>query len=54
MSLKKFEYRKLGINLVSLEYHHSFTPKKPSMEEEKKNDGENDSINLLLEKALTR
>jgi hypothetical protein len=24
------------------------------MEEEKKNDGENDSINLLLEKALTQ
>jgi hypothetical protein len=29
-------------------------PKKPSMVEEKKNDGADDSINLLLEQALTR
>jgi hypothetical protein len=29
-------------------------PKKPSMVEEKKNDREKDSINLLLEQALTR
>jgi hypothetical protein len=29
-------------------------PKKPSMAEENKNDGANDSINLLLEQALTR
>jgi hypothetical protein len=28
-------------------------PKKPSMVEENKNDGEKDSINLLLEQALT-
>ena len=40
--------------LVSLEEILSHTPKKPSMAEENKNDGAYDSINLLLEKALTR
>jgi hypothetical protein len=29
-------------------------PKKPSMVEENKNDGADDSINMLLEQALTR
>ena len=48
------EYRKLGLNLVPLEENHSHTPKKPSMVEENKNDKEDDSINLLLEQALTR
>jgi hypothetical protein len=54
MSLTRFEYRKLGLELVSLEYNHSRTPKKPSMVEEKKNDEADDPINLLLEQALTR
>ena len=48
------EYRNLGLELVSLEENHSCTPKEPSMAEEKKNDGEGDPINLLLEQALTR
>jgi hypothetical protein len=48
------EYRNLGLDLVSLEENLSLTPKKPSMAEEKKNDGVEDSINLLLEQALTR
>jgi hypothetical protein len=52
--MMRFEYRKLGLELFSLEDNFSCTPKKPSMEEEKKNDGANDSINLLLEQALTR
>jgi hypothetical protein len=47
-------YRKLGLELVSLEDNRSRTPKKPSMVEEKKNDGGDDPINLLLEQALTR
>jgi hypothetical protein len=47
------EYRKLGLELVSLEENLSRMPKKPSMVEEKKNDGANDSINLFLEQALT-
>jgi hypothetical protein len=33
------EYSKLGLELVSLEENLSLTPKKPSMAEEKKNDG---------------
>jgi hypothetical protein len=47
------EYRNLGIKLVSLEENLSHTPKKPSMVEEMKNDGAEDSINLFLEQALT-
>jgi hypothetical protein len=54
MSLTRSEYRKLGLEIVSLEDNLSRTPKKPSMEEEKKNDGADDPINLLLEQALTR
>jgi hypothetical protein len=53
MSPKRSEYSKLGLELVSLEDNHSRTPKKPSMAEEKKNDGVDDPINLLLEQALT-
>jgi hypothetical protein len=52
MSPTRFQYRKLGLEIVSLEDNISLMPKKPSMEEEKKNDGEYDSINLLLEQAL--
>jgi hypothetical protein len=44
----------LGLNLFSLEDNLSRTPKKPSMEEEKKNDGADNPINLLLEQALMR
>ena len=44
----------LGLDLVSLEDNRSCTPKKPSMAEEKKNNEEDNPINLLLEKALTR
>jgi hypothetical protein len=42
----------LGLELVSLEDNRSRTPKKPSMVVENKNEGEKDSINLLLEQAL--
>jgi hypothetical protein len=54
MSPTRSEYRKLGLKLVSIEENHSRTPKKPSMAEEKKNDGADNPINLLLEQALTR
>jgi hypothetical protein len=54
MSPTRSEYRKLGLELVSLEDNISRMPKKPSMVEENKNDGADDSINLLLEQALTR
>jgi hypothetical protein len=53
MSPMRSEYRKLGLELVSLEDNLSHMPKKPSMVEEKKNDRADDSINLLLEQALT-
>jgi hypothetical protein len=48
------KYRKLDLELVSLEDNISRMPKKPSMAEENKNDRADDSINLLLEQALTR
>jgi hypothetical protein len=54
MSPTRSEYRKLGLEIFSLEYNHSCMPNKPSMVEYKKNDGADDPINLLLEKALTR
>jgi hypothetical protein len=54
MSPTRSEYRKLGLEIVSLEKNRSRTPKKPSMVEEKKNDRAKDSINLFLEKTLTR
>jgi hypothetical protein len=54
MSPTRSEYSKLGLELVSLEDNRSHTPKKPSMAEENKNDRAEDSINLLLEQALTR
>jgi hypothetical protein len=54
MSTTRFEYSKLGLELVSLEDNLSCMPKKPSMAEENKNDRVDDSINLLLEQALTR
>jgi hypothetical protein len=54
MPPKRFEYSNLGLNLVSLEDNRSHTPNKPSMAEEKKSDGADDPINLLLEQALTR
>jgi hypothetical protein len=54
MSPTRSKYSKLGLELVSLEDNHSRTPKKPSMAEEKKNDGADDPISLLLEQALTR
>jgi hypothetical protein len=52
MSLTRSEYRKLGLELVSLEENHSRTPMKPSIVAEKKNGGAKDSINMLLEKPL--
>jgi hypothetical protein len=53
MSPTKSKYKKLGLELVYLEDNRSRMPKKPSMAEEKINDGADDSINVLLEQALT-
>jgi hypothetical protein len=44
----------LGLNIFSLEDNLSLTTKKLSMAEEKKNDGADNPINLLLKQALTR
>jgi hypothetical protein len=52
MSLTRYEYNKLGPELVSLEEDYSCIPKKPSMVEENKNDGAEDYINMLFEQAL--
>jgi hypothetical protein len=54
MSPTRSEYSQLGLEFFSLEDNHSRTPKKPSMAAEKKDDGAEDSINLLLEQALAR
>ena len=54
MSPTRSKYRKLGLELVSLEENISCMPKKPSIVEENKSDGEEDSINMLFEQALTR
>jgi hypothetical protein len=54
MSLTRSEYSNLGLELVSLEDNHSHMPKKTSMVEEKKNDGVDDSISMLLEQDLTQ
>jgi hypothetical protein len=53
MCMMRSEYRKLGVELVSLEHNLSHMPKKPSMAEENKNARVEYFINLLLEKALT-
>jgi hypothetical protein len=50
----RYEYSKLGLELVSLEDNISYTSKKPYMVEDNKNDRADDSINMLLEQALTR
>jgi hypothetical protein len=54
MSPTRSKYSKSGLGLVSLENNLSCMPKKPSMAEEKKNNRVEYSINLLLEKSLTR
>ena len=54
MSLTRSKYRKFGLKFVSLEENIPLKPKKLSMVEENKNDRAEDSINLLLEQALTR
>jgi hypothetical protein len=54
MSPTRYEYRNLGLELVSLEENYFHAPKKLSMAKENKNDRAEDSINLFLEQALTR
>jgi hypothetical protein len=53
MSPTRSGYRELGLELVSLEENH-LTTQEPPMEEEKRDEGAGDSINLFLEESLTR
>jgi hypothetical protein len=53
MSPMRSKFRKFGLEIIYLDENISHTPSKPSIEEENENDREEDSINLLLEKALT-
>jgi hypothetical protein len=52
MSQKRSGYKKLGINLVSLEEKIYRMPKRPLMVGEKKYDGTRDPFKMLLEEAL--
>ena len=54
MSPTRFEYRKLGLELVSLEDNLSRISKKSFMVEENKKGGVKNSINMFLEKSLAR
>jgi hypothetical protein len=54
MSPTKSEYKELGLDLVSLEYKSSRTPKRPLMAGEKKDDGKGDPFKLFIEEALTQ
>jgi hypothetical protein len=54
MSPMRYEYSKLGLELVSLEENRSCTPKKTSMVEENKNNKAEEFNNMLPEQALTR
>jgi hypothetical protein len=47
-------YRELGLKLDSLENNRSHQYNKPPMEEEKRNKGEKDPINLFLMEALAQ
>jgi hypothetical protein len=50
----RYEYRKLGIELVSLEENISLMPKKPSMVEEKKKYRANELICSLRNLSCDR
>jgi hypothetical protein len=53
MSPTRSGYREFGLELVYLEENRSCHPKRPPMEEKKRNEGEEDPIKLLLVEALT-
>jgi hypothetical protein len=52
MSPTRSGYRELGLELVSLKDNCSFQSKWPPMEEEKRDEGAEDPINMLLTKSL--
>jgi len=54
MSLTRLGYRELGPELVSLKENFSRIPKRPSMVEERRDNGIGDPLKLLLKEALTQ
>jgi hypothetical protein len=52
MSPTRSGYRELGLELVEIGEEHSHQPKKPPMEEEKRDDGAGDPIKLFLKESL--
>jgi hypothetical protein len=52
MSPTRSGYKELGLELVSLEEKNSRMPKRPLMEEEKKDNGTGDPFKMLLEESL--
>jgi hypothetical protein len=52
MSSTRSEYKELGLELVSLEEKIYFTPKRPLMVGENKDDGNGYPFKMLLEEAL--
>ena len=54
MSPTRSGYTELGLELVSLEDNLSYQPKRPPMEEEKRNKGAEDLINMFLMEALSQ
>ena len=53
MSLMRFQYQELGLELVELGENTSHCPKQPHMVgEEKRDDGAGNPIKLLLEESI--
>jgi hypothetical protein len=54
MSPTSLGYRELGLKLVYIEENCSLQPKKPPMEEEKRDVGGEYNLNILLTEALVQ
>jgi hypothetical protein len=54
MSPTRLGYKELGLDLVEPLQDQPCKPRRPSMGEEKKDEGERDPIKLLLEEALEK
>jgi hypothetical protein len=52
MSPTRLGYRELGLKVISLQENFSYHPKRPPMEEEKRNEGAEDHIKLLFTESL--
>ena len=54
MSLMRSRYKELGLDLVEPLQDHPHKPQRPSMVEEKKDEGAGHPIKILLEEALEK